>query len=97
MPSNPIRECPTYFKRCAKNSLQTKHGISDALVNAMKDYSCKYCKKYFSRSIKCCYHKKHCKPRKPGNGSYRHNSEFGTETERNRLRFNQILVVYTGT
>ena len=75
--------------------------MSDDLIDAMKNYSCKYCKKHFSRSINCRYHELHCKPRKPGDVSYRHDFQFGTGTERNgdlKKFFKDliILLLFTG-
>ena len=59
-----------------------KHGMSDDQINAMKNYSIEYCKKQLNRSI--LHHELHCKPRKPGDVSYRHDFQFGTRTEINR-------------
>ena len=36
-----------------------KHEMSDDQINAMNNYSCKYCKKHFIRSINCRYHALH--------------------------------------
>ena len=76
MPRNRKRKCPTCYKQVRGDVLKThcriKHGMSDDQIDAMKNYSCKYCKKHFSRSINCRYHELHCKPRKPGDVSYRH-------------------------
>ena len=74
--------------------------MSDDQIDATKNYSCKYCKKHFSRSISCRYHELHCKPGKPGDVSYRHDFQFGTGTERNgdfeeiHQGFDYTLVVY---
>ena len=104
MPRNRKRECPACFKQVRSDVLKThcriKHGMSDDQIDALKNYSCKYCKKHFSRSINCRYHELHCKPRKPGDVSYRHDFQFGTGTERNGdfeeifQGFDHTLVVY---
>ena len=64
MPRNRNRECPACFKQVRSDVLKThckiKHGMSDDQIDALKNYSCKYCKKHFSRSINCRYHELHC-------------------------------------
>ena len=83
-----------------KTHCKIKHGVSDDQINVMKNHSCKNCEKHFSRSINCCYQELHCKPRKPGDVSYRCNFYFGTGTETNgdfdeiQQGFDHTLVVY---
>ena len=87
MHRNHKRECPVYFKQVRSDVLNThcriKHGMSDNQIDAMKNYSCKYCKKHFIRSNNCRYHELHCKPRKPGYVSCKNDFQFGAGTERN--------------
>ena len=104
MPRNCKCECPACFKQVRSGVLKThcriKHGVSDDQIDAMKNYSCKYCKKHFSRSINCRYHELHCKPRKPGDVSCRHNFQFGTGIEKNgdfeefQQGFDHTLLIY---
>ena len=74
--------------------------MSDKQIKMMKNFSCKYCKKHFSRSINCRYHELHCQPRNPGDITYRHNFQFGAGTERNgdfdeiEQGFNHTFVTY---
>ena len=104
MPRNCKLECPACYKQVRSDVVKThcsiKHGMSHDQIDAMKNYSCKYCRKHFSRSINCCYHELHCKPRKAGDVSYRQGFQFGTGTERNgdfeeiQQGFEHTLVVY---
>ena len=57
--------------------------MTDGQINAMKNYSCEYCEKYFSRGINCHYHELHCEPRRHGDVSYRNGFQFGVGTKRN--------------
>ena len=74
--------------------------MSDDQIKMLKNYSCQYCKKHFSRSINCRYHELHCKPKKPDDVTYRHDFQFGSGTEKNgdfeeiEQGFNHTLVTY---
>ena len=63
MPRNRILECPTCFKQVRsdllKSHCKSKHGMSDHEIKLLKTYSCKYCKKNFSRRVNCGYHELH--------------------------------------
>ena len=48
-------------------------------IDAMKNFSCKYCKKYHYISIDCHYHELHC----PCDVIYRYKFQSGAATERN--------------
>ena len=104
MPRNRMLECHTCFKQVRsdllKSHCKTKHGMSDEQIKMLKNYSCNFCKKHFSRSINCRYHELHCQPRKPDDLTYRHNFQFGSGTDRNgdfeevEQAFNHTLVTY---
>ena len=87
MPRNRILECPTCFKQVRsdllKSHCKSKHGMSDHEIKLLKTYSCKYCKKNFSRRVNCGYHELHCKLGKPGDFTYRHDFQFGAGNEKN--------------
>ena len=74
--------------------------MSGDQINAMKNYSCKYCKKHFSKSINCRYHELYCESSKPDDVSYRHGFQFGADVERNEdfgeieQGFSHTLVTY---
>ena len=87
MPINRKNEYPVSFKRSKDDVLQfdlkRKHGMDDDQIDAMKNYSFRYCKRRFSRSINCRYHELQCEPRKPDDASYRHDFQFGAGAEIN--------------
>ena len=87
MPRNRILECPICFKSIRsdllKSHCKSKHGMNDNEIKSLKTYSCKYCKKNFSRSVNCRYHELHCRPRKPDDVGYRYDVQFGRGHERN--------------
>ena len=74
--------------------------MSDDEVKLLKNYLCKYCKKHFSRRVNCRYHELHCKPRKAGDVSYRHDFQFGSGNEKNgefeeiQQGFDHLVVIY---
>ena len=104
MVRNRILECPTCFKQVRsdllKSHCKSKHGMSDHEIKLLKTYSCKYCKKNFSRRVNCRYHELHCKPRKAGDVSYRHDFQFGSGNEKNgefeeiQQGFDHLVVIY---
>ena len=57
MVRNRILECPTCFKQVRsdllKSHCKSKHDMSDHEITLLKTYSCKYCKKNFSRRVNC--------------------------------------------
>ena len=68
-----------------KRHCTTRHGMDDEEYKRIKIkiYSCKYCKKLFSKSINCLYHELHCQPKEAGDVSYRADFQFGAGTETN--------------
>ena len=104
MPRNRIFECAVCLKPIRsdllKSHCKSKHGMNDDEIKLMKTYSCKYCKKNFSRSVNCRYHELHCKPRKPDDVTYRHHVQFGRGHERNgdfeeiEQGFDHLFVTY---
>ena len=74
--------------------------MTDEQIKMLRNYSCQYCKRHFSRSINCRYHEIHCKPKSPGDLTYRDAFQFSAGTENNcdfeeiEQGFNHILVIY---
>ena len=87
MPKNRVLECHTCLQRVRSDLLKThckkKHGMSDEQLKKLRNYSCQYCKKHFSRSINCRYHEIHCKPKSSGDLTYRDAFQFSAGTENN--------------
>ena len=68
-----------------KRHCKTRHGMDDEEYNRIKIkiYSCKYCKKLFTRGINCLYHELHGQPKEAGDVSFRADFQFGAGTGTN--------------
>ena len=75
--------------------------MTDDQIDGMKNYSCKYCERHFSKSINCHYHELYCEPRKTDDISCRCDFQCGAGTERNEdfkeieQGFNHTLATYS--
>ena len=74
--------------------------MTDEQIKMLRNYSCQYCKRHFSRSINCRYHEIHCKPKNPNDLTYIDAFQFDAGTEKNgdfeeiEQGFNHTLVTY---